>query len=713
MGMRFREFLETRQELATAFKSKLHGVPQDPDHHPEGDVLIHTRLVRKAIPKAIQELQSAQAGPLRNVLAGMNFSLSPEEVKIISMAAWIHDIGKQTATTIDGNPWRQGGTGKIQAIGHQDPEHFLPQLQDLEGVAPEETKQLYVKNKELLDWLVSHHMDFASGQGFSKNFVAENFDGERVKPTQQMKLLLILMWSDKMGRRPEDTIARAVQKNTQNLLRSSERSGKRAANIARQSVSFGGGPEEFAQILKGRSMAANQRYQAMRGKFPDLPDEEIRRLTEGADNVNPTIVKSEIHIPEECIVVARALTKGYSNTEVYAVGGSVRDHLFGKQPKDFDLTCNLSEKEIVERLRRAGLKVAEKESDTFGVVFVHVTDGQEPIEVAPFRTDVGIADGRRPEEVQFGVPIDQDALRRDFTMNSLYYDFGFGRYGAGSIIDFNPGGQGIKDIKDGVVRPVGVPSDRFREDRFRILRLMRFFSRYNGGDISTFIDDATKQAIDKYGDLRRPVDGLAPISDERIQSEFLAGIKQSKTTSEFLKNYVRLGLMQNVFPNLMVDTQGIDRLGNSKNPNVVLAWLLRKNPNAGQALNRLKWPNEITDSVQFLIESLKFGADNVFAMVKRRDRNAEMSAALKRDLQEFAQLVGDPQITPRLSHFAQYNMPVVSGEELMSRGLKGKEIGDEQRRQATAHYSTSFGDFMRSQDEKKKPLSQSPISQTN
>lgn len=702
--MRFREFLETRQELATAFKNKLHGVPQDPDHHPEGDVLIHTRLVRKAIPKAIQELQSAQAGPLVNVLSGMNFSLSPDEVKLISMATWIHDIGKQTATTIGGNPWRQGGTGKIQAIGHQDPEHFLPQLQDLEGVAPEETKQLYLQNKELLDWLVQHHMDFTSGQGFSKNFVAENFDGERVKPTQRMKLLLILMWSDKMGRRPEDTIAQAVQKNTQNLLRSSERSGKRAANIARQSVSFGGGPEQFAQILKSRNMAANQRYQAMRGKFPDLPDEEIRRLTEGAEDVNPTIVKSEIHIPEECIVVARALTKGYSNTEVYAVGGSVRDHLFGKQPKDFDLTCNLSEQEIVERLRRARLKVAEKQSDTFGVVFVHVTDGQEPIEVAPFRTDVGIADGRRPEEVQFGVPIDQDALRRDFTMNSLYYDFGFGRYGAGSIIDFNPGGQGIKDIKDGVVRPVGVPSDRFREDRFRILRLMRFFSRYNGGDISMFIDDATKQAIQKYGDLRRPVDGLAPISDERIQSEFLAGVKQSKNTVEFLKNYIRLGLMQNVFPNLMVDTQGIDKLGNSKNPNVILAWLLRKNPNAGQALNRLKWPNEIADPVQFLIESLKFGVDNVFAMVKRRDRNAEMSAGLKRDLQEFAQLVGDPQITPRLNHFAQYDMPVVSGEELMSRGLKGKEIGDEQRRQATDHYSTSFGDFLKGQKDENDPL---------
>lgn len=210
--MKFKEWLENRKELATAFKNKLHGVPQDPIHHPEGDVLIHTRLVRKSIPKAIQELKIAQQNSLSNVLKGMDFSLSAIEKNIISMAAWVHDIGKQTATTIDGKSWHDGGDGKIQAIGHQDPKHFIPQLQDLEQIAPQETKQLYLDNKELIDWLVQHHMDFTSGHGFSKRFVAENFDGSVVKPTQRMKLLLILMWSDKMGRKPENTIAKAIEK---------------------------------------------------------------------------------------------------------------------------------------------------------------------------------------------------------------------------------------------------------------------------------------------------------------------------------------------------------------------------------------------------------------------------------------------------------------------------------------------------------------------
>lgn len=417
-----------------------------------------------------------------------------------------------------------------------------------------------------------------------------------------------------------------------------------------------------------------------------------------SENVEPTIVKAKIDIPDECIVVAQGLTQNNPQTEVYAVGGSVRDHLFGKQPKDFDLTCNLSEEEIVNRLQDAGLTVAEKDSDTFGVVFVHVSHGEEPIEVAPFRTDVGVSDGRRPDEVQFGVSIEDDALRRDFTMNSLYYDFGFGRFGSGSIIDFNPGGQGIKDIQDGVVRPVGDPVERFREDRFRILRLMRFFSRYNSGDITKFLDENTKQAINKYGELRNSVDGLSPISGERIQGEFLSGIVQSQNTSEFLKNYVRLGLMDAVFPGLNVDVQNIDRLGNTKNPKVVLAWLLRQNGNISSALNKLKYPNDISDPVQFLIESLKFGADNVFAMIKKRDRNAEMSSTLRNDLQEFAAVVGDPGIVPRLNHLANYEMPVPSGQELMAQGFQGKAIGDEQRRRAADHYKNSFNDFLNQQD---------------
>lgn len=698
--MRFREFIENRVELANAFKDKLHGVPQDPTHHPEGDVLAHTRLVRKAIPKAVEELKNAQSGPLASILSDIDFTLSPEEFEIVSLAAWIHDIGKNTATTIGGNPWRLGGSGKIQAIGHQDKSHFIPQLKDLEDIAPEETKQLYLKNENLINWLVEHHMDFASGQGFSKSFVAQNFDGAKVKNTLPMKLLLILMWSDKMGRLPEDTILQAVQKNSDNLVRSSERAAKRAANISKQSVSFRGGPETFAAMLKQRNLTPDQRAKALKGKFPTLSQDQILSLSEST-NMQPTVIKANIPMPSDVLVIDEALRQDDPNTVVYAVGGAVRDYLFhqfhGKdgdqfRPKDTDLTTNLSEEEILERLRspyaqQLGISVSEKDSvDTFGVVFAHVRHG-ETLEIAPFRKDVGSNDGRRPDRVE-QAEIHEDAMRRDLTINNLYYDFH-----KKEILDFNENGQGIQDVKDGIARPVGDPLERFNEDKLRVLRLVRFFSRFNNGRAIDKLDKETLAAIEHFRDLRN-----FGITSERIYMEFMAGIKQSLNTAAYLQNYVDLGLMPTVFPGMNVDTNDIGRLGVTKNPKVILAWLLRHNSNVDKTLNALKYPKEISEPVEFLIDSLKFGPDNAFSMIKRRDKNADISAYLKQDLAEFAKVVGDPSLVTRINHFANYDMPVASGQELMAQGLKGKQIGDEQKRRGTEHYQKSFDDFMKQKE---------------
>ena len=107
--MNFKQFVETRKELVQAYKDKLQGVPQDPVHHPEGDVFRHSQLVRKAIPKAVQELIVAQKNDLLLPLSLIDFNLSSQEKKILYLTAWLHDIGKATATTIDGQPWQQGG----------------------------------------------------------------------------------------------------------------------------------------------------------------------------------------------------------------------------------------------------------------------------------------------------------------------------------------------------------------------------------------------------------------------------------------------------------------------------------------------------------------------------------------------------------------------------------------------------------------------------
>ena len=139
----------------------------------------------------------------------------------------------------------------------------------------------------------------------------------------------------------------------------------------------------------------------------------------------------------------------------------------------------------------------------------------------------------------------------------------------------------FKDIKERNVRSVGNPSERFAEDKLRVLRIVRFFSRFNAGDIIDNLDAKHKQAIENYKSLQ----GITP---ERIEMEFLSGIKQSLYTAGFLQSLASLNLLERILPNLNIDTQDIGKIGNLKNAKVVLAWLLRNNENVDKKLNALK-----------------------------------------------------------------------------------------------------------------------------
>lgn len=436
-----------------------------------------------------------------------------------------------------------------------------------------------------------------------------------------------------------------------------------------------------------------------------------------AESVQPTVMREQIPMkPEEledCLLLKRIL----ATPHVYMVGGGVRDYLFQKfhglpgqsySPKDIDLTTDISEEEILQRLRSpealgAGVKVSEKESvDTFGVVFANV-NGRD-YEIAPFRKDVGVADGRRPERVE-RAEIAEDAMRRDLTMNNLYYDFE-----KEEIIDFNPEGQGVQDIKDKVTRPVGDPFERFEEDRLRVLRLLRFFSRFNEGDIKQFLDPRTAQAIEHYKDLP----GITP---ERIQQEFMAGLNKSIDTAAYLKNYASLGLFDRVFPGMQVDVSGIDRLRHSKNPKVVLAWLLRGNTNVGQSLNQIKYPNEISDVVDFLVSTLNLDPEQAHKLIKSRSRyeaKAGGAQQISQDMQEFAAIAGRQDLAQRFAHVAgqgdwrkeddqwvgqwnhqPYEPPKVDAQELMNLGIQGPELGQEIDKRTKTAYDQAYQNFLR------------------
>jgi tRNA nucleotidyltransferase/poly(A) polymerase len=188
-------------------------------------------------------------------------------------------------------------------------------------------------------------------------------------------------------------------------------------------------------------------------------------------------------------VLHRLRTAGH---EAYFAGGCVRDELMGLVPKDFDVATSAPPKVV-----RALFASTRAVGQAFGVVLVK--HRRSTVEVATFRTEFDYQDGRRPTRVKFATA-QEDAQRRDFTINGLFLDPDTGR-----VIDF-VGGQ--EDIKARRLRAIGKPEDRFAEDHLRLLRAVRFAAQF-GLDI----DPATAQAIRAHAPL------LKRISPERIAEE--------------------------------------------------------------------------------------------------------------------------------------------------------------------------------------------------
>lgn len=190
-------------------------------------------------------------------------------------------------------------------------------------------------------------------------------------------------------------------------------------------------------------------------------------------------------------VVRRLHDAGHT---AYLAGGCVRDRLLGHAPGDYDIATSARPGQVIALFPRT-VEVGVQ----FGVVRVMVDTDQ--FEVATFRSDAAYIDGRRPGNVRFTDPR-EDALRRDFTINGMFYDPLDDR-----LID-HVGGQA--DLRSGVVRAIGEPSERFAEDRLRLLRAVRFAARFGFR-----IEDATFEAI------RRQATDLGGVSAERLRDELV------------------------------------------------------------------------------------------------------------------------------------------------------------------------------------------------
>ncbi|MBR7039333.1 MAG: CCA tRNA nucleotidyltransferase [Oscillospiraceae bacterium] len=195
----------------------------------------------------------------------------------------------------------------------------------------------------------------------------------------------------------------------------------------------------------------------------------------------------------------------------YLVGGCVRDALLGIEPHDYDICTQAVPDKIIALFDDGLCKFYGK---AFGTVCVHYADSEA--EITTYRTESDYTDARHPGRVDFAQDVREDLARRDFTTNAIAYDPFTG------LCD--PYG-GSDDLKNGVLRAVGVPAARFGEDALRIMRGMRFYARFG-----LVPEPETDRA------MREAAPNLARISVERVFTE-LCGMLRGKHAADVLAAY--------------------------------------------------------------------------------------------------------------------------------------------------------------------------------
>ena len=225
----------------------------------------------------------------------------------------------------------------------------------------------------------------------------------------------------------------------------------------------------------------------------------------------------EIQIPEKVNKIIHTLQEhGY---EAYAVGGCVRDSFLGREPMDWDITTSAMPEEtkaLFPHTFDTGI-----EHGTITVLLDH-----EGFEVTTYRVDGKYEDSRHPKEVIFVRNLQEDLLRRDFTINAMAYNEKEG------LVDIF---GGMDDLKAGIIRCVGNAQARFSEDALRILRGIRFAAQ-----LGFELEDETREG------MRLLAPTLRKISAERIQVELVKTLTSSRP--DLLREAWKLGITKEFLP---------------------------------------------------------------------------------------------------------------------------------------------------------------------
>ena len=289
-------------------------------------------------------------------------------------------------------------------------------------------------------------------------------------------------------------------------------------------------------------------------------------------------------------VVRRLREAGF---EALWAGGCVRDQMLDRMPVDYDVATNATPEQI---RRLFGHRRTLAIGAAFGVITVLGPKPAGAVEVATFRKETTYSDGRHPDQVTFS-SAEEDASRRDFTINGLFYDPLEER-----VIDFV---GGCDDLRRGVIRAIGDPRERFSEDKLRMLRAVRFSANF---DFPLEADTLTA--------IGRMADGITVVSPERIAVEMrrmLVGPRPSDAVRMMIDTGLAAAILPEIVPRddagkrrLETVLEVVSRLSQPGFP-LALAALLHESadgPAVRKVCRRWRLSNQETDRSVWLVDNL-------------------------------------------------------------------------------------------------------------
>jgi tRNA nucleotidyltransferase (CCA-adding enzyme) len=359
-----------------------------------------------------------------------------------------------------------------------------------------------------------------------------------------------------------------------------------------------------------------------------------------------------LDIPVPIIQIARTLED--AGFEAWCVGGSLRDTLLGYPHSDYDIATSATP-EQVQRLFSRTIAVGIKYG-TVGVLDQH----RELHEVTTFRRDV-VTDGRHAV-VEYGVSLEEDLARRDFTINAIAYH--------PLRHEWRDPFEGARDLHAGLVRAVGTPDQRFQEDFLRILRGLRFAARFGFQ-----IEPSTWEAA------RTAAPGLAQLSAERVRDEWFKGLQTTRSVKRLVSLWIDVGAARVWLPELEVgplQTGTVPEPPPGARDPILLTALVMKNPSsvlirlkasnaqieraAAIELNSAEPPGSDAASVRRWLSLVGAAADDLTDLWKLRQGREP----------PWADLIG--MVRTRQDPLTRSDL-AVTGTDLMVLGIRGPDIG--------------------------------------